>query len=49
MADITEQTPVSDSDTKIQYYADYYKLNRNRILERVKIISLEKKDEIKIR
>ena len=29
MADITEQTPVSDSDTKIQYYADYYKLNRN--------------------
>ena len=49
MADITEQTPVFDSDTKRQYYADYYKLNRNRILERVKIISLGKKDEIKIR
>ena len=49
MADITEQTPVSDSDTKIQYYANYYKLNRNCILERVKIISLEKKEEIKLR
>ena len=50
MANIIEQIPdISDTDVKKQYYAAYYKLNRNRILERVKIISLEKKDEIKIR
>ena len=46
MADVIETPDISAAEKNKRYCAEYYRLHRESILDRVKHYSLDKKDEI---